>query len=231
MLFPFLIYISAAFDGSHAIIDQQNDTLLIYQFDIKDEIAKPVWRITKTAFERAQELHADYILIHMNTYGGLLNIADSIRTRILNAQIPVMVFIDNQAISAGALISIACDSIYMRPGGSIGAATVVNQSGDQVPDKYQSFMRSTMRATAEAHGRDTVIQGNDTIIRWHRDPKIAEAMVDPVLEIQGIVESGQVLTFTAEEALKHEYCEGIVEDIPSLHMLLQRRSLLPFKLF
>jgi membrane-bound serine protease (ClpP class) len=215
-LLPFLIYISAGIEDNPVKIHQPGDTLLIYQFDIKDEIAKPVWRITQTAFEKANEMHADYILIHMNTYGGMVNIADSIRTKILNSHIPVMVFIDNQAISAGALISIACDSIYMRPGGSIGAATVVNQSGEQVPDKYQSFMRSTMRATAEAHGRDTIIKGNDTIIRWHRDPKIAEAMVDPVLEIKGIVESGQVLTFTAEEALKNGYCEGIVEDIPAL---------------
>lgn len=215
-LLLFLVYVSAGFENIHVDIRQQSDTLLIYQFEIKDEIARPVWRITQAAFERASELHADYILIHMNTYGGMVNIADSIRTKILNSHIPVMVFIDNQAISAGALISIACDSIYMRPGGSIGAATVVNQSGEQVPDKYQSFMRSTMRATAEAHGRDTIIKGNDTIISWHRDPKIAEAMVDPVLEIEGIIESGQVLTFTAEEAQKNNYCEGIVEDIPSL---------------
>ncbi len=216
LFFPFFIYLSAGPENDPETSSQSADTLLIYQFDIKDEIAKPVWRITQTAFEKASELHADYILIHMNTYGGMVNIADSIRTKILNSHIPVMVFIDNQAISAGALISIACDSIYIRPGGSIGAATVVSQSGEQVPDKYQSFMRSTMRATAEAHGRDTIITDNDTIIRWHRDPKIAEAMVDPVLEIKGIVEAGQVLTFTAEEALNNDYCEGIVEDIPSL---------------
>jgi len=216
LFFPFLICISSGIDSTHTYTSQPQDTVVIYQFDIKDEIAKPVWRITQTAFKRASEVNADYILIHMNTYGGMVNIADSIRTKILNAHIPVIVFVDNQAISAGALICIACDSIYMRPGGSIGAATVVNQSGEQVPDKYQSFMRSTMRATAEAHGRDTIIKGNDTIIKWHRDPKIAEAMVDPVLEIEGIVDSGQVLTFTAEEALKNEYCEGIVEDIPSL---------------
>ncbi|MBN2523655.1 MAG: hypothetical protein JXB24_10305, partial [Bacteroidales bacterium] len=181
---------------------------LIYVFEIRKEIAKPVWRITQEAFEEAQLLKADYILIHMNTYGGMVNIADSIRTKILNSSIPVLIFIDNQAISAGALISIAADSIYMRSGGSIGAATVVSQSGEAVPDKYQSFMRSTMRATAEAHGKDTVIQGNDTIYVWHRDPHIAEAMVDPLLVVDGIVDSGKVLTLTTEEAIKVGYCEG-----------------------
>ncbi|MBN2612303.1 MAG: nodulation protein NfeD [Bacteroidales bacterium] len=209
-------FISARVDTTNTEAVKGKENLIIYQFDIKDEIAKPVWRITQRAFEEAGKLGAAYILIHMNTYGGMVNIADSIRTKILNSHIPVMVYIDNQAISAGALISIACDSIYMRAGGSIGAATVVNQTGEQVPDKYQSFMRSTMRATAEAHGRDTIIRGNDTIVQWHRDPKIAEAMVDPVLEVEGIVEEGQVLTFTAEEALQNNYCEGIADNVPAV---------------
>ncbi len=204
-----------------------DDTVTVFEFPIMDEIAKPVWRQTQKSFEEAAKAKADYILIHLNTYGGLVNIADSIRTKILNSKIPVMVFIDNQAISAGSLISIACDSIYMRPGGSIGAATVVSQSGEAVPDKYQSFMRSTMRATAEAHGKDTIIKGNDTIIRWHRDPKIAEAMVDPVLSIPGIVESGQVLTFTAEEALRNHYCEGLAENIPEV---LEKAGIKNYKL-
>ncbi|MBA7572784.1 hypothetical protein ES708_14570 [subsurface metagenome] len=168
---------------------------LVYQFDIKEMIAEPVWRTTKQSFAEADELEADYILIHMNTYGGTLDAADSIRTRILNSQIPVFVFIDNNAASAGALISIACDSIYMRKGASIGAATVVDAQGEVVPDKYQSFMRSTMRATAEAHGKDTIIKGTDTLLVWHRDPQIAEAMVDPKIYIKDIIDTGQVLTF------------------------------------
>jgi membrane-bound serine protease (ClpP class) len=167
--------------------------IIVYQFDIKEMIAPPVWRTTKLAIETAEEEHADLILIHMNTYGGTLNDADSIRTKILNATIPVYVFIDKNAASAGALISIACDSIYMAPGASIGAATVVNQSGEQMPDKYQSYMRSMMRATAEAKGRD---------------PLTAQAMVDPKVYVAGISDSGQVLTFTTSEAIKYGFCEG-----------------------
>jgi membrane-bound serine protease (ClpP class) len=188
----------------------------IYNFEITENIAPPVWRITQKAFEEAESLKVDLIIIRMNTYGGMLNIADSIRTIILNSKIPVWVFIDNNAASAGALISIACDSIYMRSGGSIGAATVVNQQGEVVPDKYQSFMRSMMRATAETHGKDTVIAGNDTIISWHRDPQIAEAMVDPSLYVKGVSDTGKVLTFTASEAVQHGFCEGIVENIEDL---------------
>jgi membrane-bound serine protease (ClpP class) len=182
--------------------------VLIYKFDITKEIGPSVWRITQQSFGEAKMVKADLILIHMNTYGGLLDAADSIRTKILNSSIPVYVYIDNNAASAGALISIAADRIYMRNGASIGAATVVNQTGEAMPDKYQSFMRSMMRATAESHGKDTIIKGKDTLIVWHRDPRMAEAMVDPRTFIPNVNDSGKVLTFTTEEALKHGYCEG-----------------------
>lgn len=193
-----------------------DDKTVVYVFPVRDEIGKASWRVMREAFSEAQQQKADYIIIHMNTYGGAVNFADSMRTRILNSAIPVFVFIDNQAISAGALISIACDSIYMRPGGNIGAATVVDQTGSVVPDKYQSFMRSTMRATAEAHGKDTIVTGNDTIVKWHRDPRIAEAMVDPTVVAEGIDDSTKVLTLTAEEAVANDYCEGLATNIPEV---------------
>ena len=189
------------------------DTTVVYKFDIKTEIGPAIWRETQKAFNEANEQQADVILIHMNTYGGMVDAADSIRTIILNSAIPVYVFIDNNAASAGALISIACDSIYMRPGANMGAATVVNQSGEQVPDKYQSYMRATMRATAEAHGTDTVVVNGKTEFRWKRDPAIAEAMVDPRMYVEGVSDSGMVLTFTANEAIKHGYCHGQAHSI------------------
>ncbi|MEN8202714.1 MAG: NfeD family protein [Bacteroidota bacterium] len=196
----------------------ENDSLiskkiLVYTYAIKDNIAAPTWRITQEAFEEANELGADVIILHLNTYGGEVSAADSIRTKLLNARVPVHVFIDDNAASAGALIAIACDSIYMKPGGKIGAATVVNQTGEQVPDKYQSYMRATMRATAEAHGKDTIITGSDTIYVWHRDPAIAEAMVDPRLFVEGVSDTGQVLTFTASEAFENGFSEGTAESL------------------
>lgn len=204
------------FSLSLSLFSQDNNEKLVYKLNIKKEITKAMWRQTKQAFDEADSLKADVFLIHMNTYGGTVLDADSIRTKILQSPIPVYVFIDNNAASAGALISIACDSIYMRPGGSIGAATVVNQTGQAMPDKYQSYMRSTMRSTAEAHGRDTIITNGDTVISWRRDPKIAEAMVDPRVYIEGIIDTGKVLTFTPEEAMQHGFCEGIAESVPEV---------------
>lgn len=208
LLVLLLVFVAAA--------AQETKEKLVYKFNIKQDITKATWRQTQQAFDAADSLGADVFLIHMNTYGGTVLDADSIRTKILQSEIPVYVFIDNNAASAGALISIACDSIYMRSGGSMGAATVVNQTGQAMPDKYQSYMRSTMRSTAEAHGKDTIITGNDTIYQWRRDPRIAEAMVDPSVYIAGIIDTGKVLTFTPTEAIENGYCEGIAENIPEV---------------
>ncbi len=185
--------------------EKAGSSWLIYQFDIKENIGPPAVRRARIAFEEADSLGADMVLIHMNTYGGLVESADSLRTRIMQSQIPVIVFIDNNAASAGALISIATDRIYMRPGGNIGAATVVDQTGEEVPDKFQSYMRSMMRSTAEAKGRD---------------PEIAQAMVDPSIEVEGVSEAGKVLTFTASEAMRWGFAEGMAENIAEVLELI-----------
>ncbi len=194
------------------VADATDKKSVVFIYEIKEMIAAPIWRTTKEAFKEAEQMDADLVLIDINTYGGEVAAADSIRTRILNSRIPVYCFINDNAASAGALISIACDSIYMKPSAKIGAATVVNQTGEQVPDKYQSYMRATMRATAESQGKDTLIVNGDTSLVWRRNPAIAEAMVDPKMVVPGISDSGQVLTFTASEAMANKYCEAIVDN-------------------
>jgi len=177
--------------GSSSIFSDDKPTVL--QMNIKDNIDPRMNRYVKLALNEAREINADYVIIEMDTYGGALNDADDIRTMILEYDKPIYVFINRDAASAGALISIACDSIYMAAGASIGAATVVTAEGVAAPDKYQSYMRSIMRSTAEAKGRD---------------PKIAEAMVDESLEIEGITEEGEVITFSTSEAIQNGFCEG-----------------------
>ncbi len=179
-------------------IHSQDSLKLVYKIDVREEIGPGIARKMGAALNEALFLKADLVILHMNTYGGLLDAADSIRTRLINLPIPVIAYIDNNAASAGALISIACNKIYMRSGASIGAATVVDQSAQALPDKYQSYMRAMMRSTAEKRGRD---------------PKIAEAMVDPRTYIPGVNDSGKVLTFTTSEAIKNGYCEGQAESV------------------
>ena len=186
---------------------------LYFTIDLKKNVGSTTWIYIQKGFEEARKANANTIVIEMNTYGGEVSYADSIRTKILNSDIPVIVFIDNNAASAGALISIACDKIYMSQAATIGAASVVDQTGQKLPDKYQSYMRATMRATAEAHGKDTVVTGNDTVVKWKRDPLIAEAMVDERTVVPNVADSGKILTFTTQEALKYGYCDGTAENI------------------
>ncbi|MDR2792012.1 MAG: nodulation protein NfeD [Tannerellaceae bacterium] len=177
---------------------------LVYVIDIKKDISPTTQLYLSGGLAEARRQNAAAVILHLNTYGGLLDAADSMRTAILYSPIPVYAFIDNNAASAGALISVACKAIYMRKGAGIGAASVVDNKGEILPDKYQSYMRAMMRATSEAHGRDS--SG-----RWLRDPLIAEAMVDERTVVPGLVDSGRVLTLTAEEAIQWHFCEGIAE--------------------
>ncbi len=193
------------------IQDSVSDEPLVFLMELKAPIDPRTNRYVELALTQAEELKADYVIIEMDTYGGAVTDADDIRTRILEFPAPIFVFINKDAASAGALISIACDSIYMAAGASIGAATVVTPDGQAAPDKYQSYMRSIMRSTAEATGRD---------------PKIAEAMVDEDLEVEGITEEGKVLTFSTSEAIEYGFCEGKVK---SIQEILERNNITAYR--
>lgn len=191
-LFAFLIL---AFTAVNA---QQKKVMVM---DIKSEIDSRTSRYVELALDHAQEIKADIIIIDMNTYGGVLTDAKDIGDRLMKFKRPLWVFINPNAASAGALISLACDSIYMSPRGSIGAATVVDGEGKKAIDKYQSYMRTYMRTLAEEN---------------HRDPRIAEGMVDDAIVIDSIKKEGQIITFTTTEAIKHGYCEGKAESIEEI---------------
>ena len=177
----FLVIINASLYASDSLS-------VIYRIRLDSDIDKASQRLVTLGLEKAAEAGADYVMIDLDTYGGAVDAADGIRSAILRYEKPVVAYVNMQAASAGALISIACDSIYMKTGSSIGAATVVDQSGNVMPDKYQSFMRGMMRSTAQANGRD---------------PHIAESMTD----------TANVLSMTPTEAMEVGYCEGIYETI------------------
>ena len=118
--------------------------------EIKEEIDPRMLRYVKLAIDHADKTKADYVIVEMDTYGGVMTDAKEIVDVIMDFKKPIWVYINSDAASAGALISIACDSIYMSPGATIGAATVVESNGGQeAPDKYQAYMRGIMRSTAE----------------------------------------------------------------------------------
>ncbi len=183
------------------VIGQERERPLVLHLKIQAEIDPRTNRYSELGLKYANEINADYIILELDTYGGVLTDADDIRTRILDLNIPIYAFINRDAASAGALISIACDSIYMSSGSSIGAATVVTQDGAAAPDKYQSYMRSIMRSTAEAKGRN---------------PTMAEAMVDEDIDLDSISTEGKVLTLSVSEAIKNGFCEAEVKGLDDI---------------
>ena len=199
--------ITSIFFFSFSVIFTVSGQDKVMVLEVRNDIDPAMNRYMELGLQAAREKEVDYIVIHMDTFGGAVTDANDIVENILNTEIPVWVFIDKDAASAGALISIACDSIYMASGSRIGAATVVTADGAAAPDKYQSYMRSTMRSVAEQSGRD---------------PRIAEAMVDENIAIDGITEAGEVITFSTYEAIDNGFCEAKVESIPEL---LQRNGI------
>lgn len=191
----------------------QEGTMRIFLMEIRADIDPRMNRYVALALEQATAEKADIVIIDMDTYGGAVTDANDIRTMILEYEKPVWVYINNDAASAGALISIAADSIYMVLGANIGAATVVNgDDGSQAPDKYQSYMRSIMRSTAEETGRD---------------PLIAEGMVDDRVEIEGVTEAGKIITFTTSEAIANGYCEA---EVASIRDILEKNDIVDFEI-
>jgi membrane-bound serine protease (ClpP class) len=155
---------------------------------------------------------ATAIILEVNTLGGRVDAAIQIRDAILEAKPRTVAFVHPRAISAGALISLACDNVLMSEGATIGAATPIQAGGGQaeaVGEKMVSYMRAEMRATAEANGR----RGD-----------IAEAMVDREVVIDGVVEAGKLLTLDTDQAIKLGMADGRFDDLDAVLEALTLKS-------
>ena len=169
----------------------------VYVAYIDSEIDLGLAPYITRVIDEAEKNNASAIVFIINTFGGRVDAATQIKDAILSSKVLTIAFINNRAISAGALIALSCNKIVMVPGSSIGAATVVDQTGQKVGEKYQSYMRSEMRSTAERNGRRT---------------DIAEGMVDERVLVKGLVDSTKLITLTSEEALKYKIADTIVVD-------------------
>jgi len=190
----------------------------IYLIHVEGLIDNGLHKYIQRGLSQAESNQASGIILYIDTFGGLVDAADNIRKDFLDNDQLIISFIDKNAASAGALIALATDSIYMAPGSSIGAATVVDGSGTYASEKMQSYMRGIMRATAEATGRD---------------PEVAEAMVDERVVIEGLVEDGQLLTLSTTEALGIGLADGSFRDVDELleYMEWQDKELVDFQEF
>lgn len=148
--------------------------------------------------EQAVAAGAAAVVLDIETPGGRVDAAQRIVKAVSDADVPVHALVNVHAWSAGAMIALAADSIYMVPGSSIGAATPVGGTGEKAPEKIVSAMRGEFRALAERRGLD---------------PRIAEAMVDEEIAIEGVVEKGKLLTLTAGEAVRLKVATAEVADL------------------
>lgn len=152
------------------------------------------------SLEEAAANGAAAVILDMDTPGGRVDAAERISDALTDSPVPVYTLVNRRAYSAGALIALSTDRIYMRPGSVIGAATPVDGSGTKASEKIVSAMRSQMRALAEES---------------KLDPDVAAAMVDEDIEIDGVTESGKLLTLTTEEAVDLGYAVEI-DDMAAL---------------
>lgn len=174
----------------------------VYVIEITGEVDLGLPPYVRRVIAEANEARAAAIVLHINTFGGRVDVATELKDIIINSTVPTIAFIDKRAISAGALIALSADTIIMTSGASIGAATPVHESGEKASEKVVSYMRSEMRATAELNGRN---------------PSIAEAMVDETLVVadSSLQSAGQLLTLTTSEALRVGFCDVEAETLES----------------
>ena len=173
----------------------------VYHVDMKLEgmIDPGVSAFVERVIEDAEANEVDAIVFEIDTFGGRVDAATVIRDAILDSNALTIAFVNKRAISAGALISLACDKIVMAQAATMGATTPVDGSGTKASDKVTSYMRAEMRATAERTGRDA---------------KIAEAMVDERVDIPGLsAEAGRPATLTTEQSLNYEMADETAESL------------------
>ncbi len=176
--------------------DLYAQTRAVYKANIEGDIDLGLAPFIKRVVSEAEKNDAAAIIFRINTFGGRVDAATKIKDAILNSKVKTIAFIDKRAISAGALIALSCEKIVMVPGASMGASTVVDEAGKKQSEKYQSYMRSEMRATAEKNKRRT---------------DIAQGMVDETIVVPDLNDDDKkLITLTSEEAVEFQMADSIL---------------------
>jgi membrane-bound serine protease (ClpP class) len=173
---------------------------VVYRVPVQGVIELGLAPFIERSLAEARAANATAVILDIDTPGGRVDAAQRIVKALQDADLPTFALVNPHAFSAGAMIALAADRVYMRPGSVIGAATPVTGEGQTAPEKIVSAMRAEMRSLAERRGLD---------------PRIAEAMVDESIAIEGVSEAGKLLTLTAVEAERIGYAE-MVDDFDAL---------------
>lgn len=172
----------------------RGDGALVYRVPVQGVVELGLAPFIERSIQEAEAAGAAAVILDIETPGGRVDAAQRIANALADAPVPVYAFVNRRAYSAGALIALATDRVYMRDGAVMGAATPVDGAGERAPEKIVSAMRSEMRAVAQRQGLD---------------PRIAEGMVDENVEIPELKPRGQLLTLTTEEAVELNYAVAV----------------------
>lgn len=203
------------------------ETASVYVLDIRTEIGGGVSGYISKGIQRAENAKADAIIFDVETPGGRVDSALKIIREIQKTKIPTIAFVNRRAISAGAMISTACDQIVMTSGATIGDSQPVDSRGVEASEKIVSDLRGTIRSTAERSNRnpdiaETMVDKkqylvrlrNGDIIKLRPDEYSAEQKAGTQMEV--LVSEGELLTLTTRQALDYGYVECQAETLSEL---------------
>jgi membrane-bound serine protease (ClpP class) len=177
---------------------------IVYRITVSGVVENGLAPYVARSLREAKAAGAVAAFLDIDTPGGRIDAAERIADAVRGAGIPVYGFVNPRAYSAGALIAISTNGIYMRPGAVIGAATPVDGQGTKASEKMVSAMRAEFRSMAEQRGLD---------------PQLAEAMVDENVEIPGVVGKGQLLTLSTNEAVKLKFAKQVADEAALLQAI------------
>jgi len=183
-----MVLISLFFCPAYGAEDEDN----VYIIPVKGEITPAMAVFFKEKISEANNRNAKGIIVELTTLGGRVDSAIEMKEAILKSRVPIVVYVEGRAISAGALITIAAPKIIMEPGSHIGSAEPIPYS-----EKNVAFLRGEFQAAAK---------------RWGRDEKIAQAMVDKNIEVTGLSPKGSLLDIDAETAYQYGYADAVLQD-------------------
>jgi len=192
----------------------------VYRVPIQGVIDLGLPTFIERAIEEAENNQVEVIIFDIDTFGGRVDAATQIKDAILDSKVPTIAFINRRAISAGALISLSCETIYMTGGGTIGAATAVDMSGNKASEKVISYMREEMASTAENRDRNTIIAKCMVDEELSFTHVIIDGDSVEVTDLEGRKE-GKLITLTTEQALMYKMADGTAENMDELLVILE----------
>lgn len=167
---------------------------LVYEARLEGEISQHMVSYLERVYQEAAAAGAKTVLLELDTYGGYVDAAVSLKQVIMDADISTYCYVNDKAISAGSLIALSCDKIAMKAGGSIGAAEP-RAGNEKADEKVVSFWTAQLTSAAESHGRNT---------------QLAAAMSDSRIVIENLSEAGRLLTLTSAQAVEHGMADYLV---------------------